>query len=91
MHGAELPPGKLRALGYIDSFAAVTCNPQRNYTLHYTMLGFHSGRRIDFIFHDRAFETTESWLSSGQPSDHDPVVSVLGYVRPIEKRLPTAQ
>jgi endonuclease/exonuclease/phosphatase family metal-dependent hydrolase len=83
---SQAAPDTLRALGYIDSFAAVTRDPQRNYTLRYSMLGFHSGRRIDFIFHDHTFETTESRISPGLPSDHNPVVSVLRYRRDTSRR-----
>jgi endonuclease/exonuclease/phosphatase (EEP) superfamily protein YafD len=70
---------RLREIGFVDSFAAVTPRPDRIPTLHYSMLGFRSGRRIDFIFHDGTFHTVSSQVLSGQPSDHDAVVSVLRF------------
>ena len=76
---SQAAPNRLRALGFTDSFAAVTQNPDRAHTLHFTLLGIHAGRRIDYIFHDRNFETMASRTSSGQPSDHDPVISVLSF------------
>lgn len=70
-------PKRLRKLGYTDSFAALTSKPDRTPTLHFTLLGRPAGRRIDFIFHDRAFQPVRSWTLPGAPSDHDVVVSVL--------------
>jgi endonuclease/exonuclease/phosphatase family metal-dependent hydrolase len=70
---------RLSSLGFTDSFAAVTRKPGRSHTLHFSVLGFRTGRRIDFIFHDRAFETIESRVLPGKPSDHDPVISALRY------------
>ena len=70
---------KLREIGFTDSFAAFTPRADRIPTLHFSMLGFHSGRRVDFIFHDRTFYTDRSQVLSGQPSDHDAVVSRLRW------------
>jgi endonuclease/exonuclease/phosphatase family metal-dependent hydrolase len=71
---------KLRRDGFTDSFAAVTAKPDRIPTLHFSVLGIRSGRRVDFIFHDRTFLTTRSRVLSGQPSDHDAVLSSLRWL-----------
>lgn len=81
---SDAATSKLHKLGFVDSFAAVTQKPDNTHTLHFSILGFQVGRRVDFIFHDRSFETTESHVVSGRPSDHDPVVSVLYYRRSSE-------
>jgi endonuclease/exonuclease/phosphatase family metal-dependent hydrolase len=70
---------KLRAMGFEDSFATVTPHADRNSTLHFSVLGFRTGRRVDFIFHDHAFHTLCSEVLPGRPSDHDAVVSRLGW------------
>ena len=69
---------RLRELGFIDSFAVVTPGADRVATLHFSILGFRSGRRVDFIFHSGAFQTMQSTTFRGQPSDHDALASVLG-------------
>lgn len=70
---------ELKMLGFTDSYAAVTDCPNRTPTLHFSLLGFKAGRRIDYIFHDKSFQTVESQVFSGLPSDHDTVVSVLRW------------
>lgn len=70
---------RLRELGFTDSFAAVTSGPDRVPTLHFSMLGFRLGRRVDFVFHDHAFRTVGSRVLPGPPSDHNPVVSALRW------------
>lgn len=70
---------ELRALGFVDSFAAVTSRPDTKATLHFTFLSSRMGRRVDFIFHDRSFATVKSRTVAGRPSDHDGVVSVLRW------------
>jgi endonuclease/exonuclease/phosphatase (EEP) superfamily protein YafD len=75
--GSDVAINELRKMGFVDSFAAVTSRPDRTPTLHFSMLGFRSGRRIDFIFHDGTFHTIKSRVLAGEPSDHDAVVSVL--------------
>jgi hypothetical protein len=65
--------------GFIDSFAVVTPGADRVPTLHFSILGFRSGRRVDFIFHSSAFRTIQSTVFRGQPSDHDALASVLSF------------
>ena len=72
---------RMQMLGYTDTFAEVTPHPDRISTLHFELLGFHAGRRIDFILRDRSFKTIESQVLPGAPSDHDSVVSVLCWNR----------
>lgn len=67
----------LKSAGYIDSFAEVTPHPDRAKTLRFSVLGFQMGKRIDFVFHDRCFDTIESKVVPGSPSDHDALVSLL--------------
>lgn len=71
---------RLRASGYTDSFAAVTPHPDQARTLHFNVLGVKAGKRIDFIFHDHRFQTVESSVWAGAPSDHDAVSSVLRWL-----------
>lgn len=70
---------RLGELGLIDSSAEVTRKENCKPTLHYSILGIRSGHRIDFIFHDRTFHTSESQVVPGQPSDHDAVWSSLSW------------
>lgn len=72
---------ELRHTDFVDSFRSVTPRADRTPTLRFSILGFRSGRRIDFIFHDRNFRTIQSSVVSGTPSDHDAVVSALGVSR----------
>jgi endonuclease/exonuclease/phosphatase family metal-dependent hydrolase len=68
---------EFRRMGYVDTFAAITNKPDRIPTLHLDILGLRSGRRIDFILHDQRFQTLDSHVVPGRPSDHDAVVSLL--------------
>ena len=67
--------------GFTDSFAAVTKEADHVSTLHFSILGMHFGRRIDFIFRDRSFHTMNSDVVPGEPSDHDALVSRLSVER----------
>ena len=73
------PVRQLRKLGYTDSFAKVNQHPDQTPTLHFKLFGFQTGRRIDYILHDESFQTIESHILPGAPSDHDGVVSLLGW------------
>ncbi|MDB6005068.1 MAG: hypothetical protein JWR15_2055 [Prosthecobacter sp.] len=77
---------KLQRVGFTDSFADVTKNADHISTLHFSFLGIHFGRRIDFIFHDRNFHTILSEVIHGKPSDHDALVSGLVWNRSITFR-----
>lgn len=68
---------QLGKLGFVDSFASVHPSPDQTATLHFKMGGIPFGRRVDFIFHDHHFQTQESTVLLGHPSDHDAVVSRL--------------
>ncbi len=70
---------KLRGMGFTDSLAAVTNNPDSLSTLHFSLLGLRLGRRIDYIFHDNNFQTAHSKVLPGKPSDHDVLVSGLAW------------
>ena len=70
---------QLLTSGFTDSFADVTRYPDRTPTLHFKLLGFRSGRRIDYILHDQSFKTVQSRTLPGSPSDHDAVISVLRW------------
>lgn len=72
----------IRELGYVDSFGAVTRNPDSLSTLHFSLLGLRLGRRIDYIFHDRHFRTAHSQVLPGRPSDHDVLTSRLEWEVP---------
>ncbi|MES2597734.1 MAG: endonuclease/exonuclease/phosphatase family protein [Verrucomicrobiota bacterium] len=68
---------QLKSLGYVDSFAVIQSLPDAIATLHFCILGIHCGHRIDFIFHDPSFQTHESIVFDGEPSDHDALASRL--------------
>lgn len=68
---------KLREMGFIDSYAAVTKDRDRVSTLHFSLLGIRCGRRIDYVFHDHNFQTFQSAVHPGRPSDHDALTSGL--------------
>jgi len=70
---------KLRSGGFTDSFGDVMKDADRISTLHFSLLGMHFGKRIDFIFHDRHFHTVRSRVIPGLPSDHDAVVTRLAW------------
>ncbi|MES2982143.1 MAG: endonuclease/exonuclease/phosphatase family protein [Verrucomicrobiota bacterium] len=74
-----VPIRRLQELGYTDSFAMVNKHPEQTPTLHFKLFGFRTGRRIDYIFHDASFQTLQSQVLHGAPSDHDSVVSVLEW------------
>lgn len=73
------PIRQLKELGYTDSYAKVNKHPDQTPTLHFKLFGIKSGRRIDYILHDASFLTIQSQVFPGLPSDHDPVMSVLGW------------
>ncbi len=68
---------RLQDLGYKDSFATVNKRPDQSPTIRFELFGFPTGRRIDYILHDSSFQTIQSTVFHGAPSDHDAVVSVL--------------
>ncbi len=73
------PIRQLQELGYTDSYAKVNKHPDQTPTLHFKLFGTKSGRRIDYILHDASFQTIQSQVFPGAPSDHDSVLSVLGW------------
>lgn len=73
------PIRQLQELGYTDSFAKVNKQPGQTPTLHFKLFGFKAGQRIDYILHDPSFQTLQSQVFPGSPSDHDAVVSVLRW------------
>lgn len=76
---------KLKELGFTDSMAAVTRNPDNLSTLHFSLLGLKLGRRIDYVFHDRHFQTVQSQVFPGKPSDHDGLVSGMSWRSGLDK------
>ncbi len=70
---------QLQKQGFTDSFSEVTPNPDHTHSLHFKLLDFPTGRRIDYILHDSSFKTIESRFFPGPPSDHDPLLSVLAW------------
>ncbi len=73
------PIRKFREMSYMDSFASVNKDPDEAHTLHFKLFGIKTGRRIDYILHDKSFQTIQSHVIAGTPSDHDAVVSVLRW------------
>ena len=63
--------------GFIDSFAAVTRQPDTQPTWQANWQGVDYGFRLDYIFHSRLLRTLDSKIVPGGPSDHRMVVSRL--------------
>jgi endonuclease/exonuclease/phosphatase (EEP) superfamily protein YafD len=72
-------PEGLSRWGLTDSYAATHADGGRVATHRAAILGISIGRRIDFIFHSREFQTVDSELVPGEPSDHDMVRSTLEW------------
>ncbi|MGV3658643.1 MAG: endonuclease/exonuclease/phosphatase family protein [Prosthecobacter sp.] len=79
---------KIKERGFTDSFAAVTRNPDNVSTLHFSPLGIKLGRRIDYVFHDRHFQTVQSRVFPGKPSDHDALVSGVAWSASVSPATP---
>ena len=72
-------PEELSRWGLVDSYAAIHSSGEKLATHRAAILGIPIGRRIDFIFHSREFQTVDSELVPGEPSDHDLVRSTLEW------------
>ena len=70
-------PTFLRANGYTDSFAAVTADADDHPSWEWPTRYGRLRARIDYIFHDAAFETRASRIIANESSDHFLVVSEL--------------
>jgi endonuclease/exonuclease/phosphatase family metal-dependent hydrolase len=75
-------PGFLRKAGFVDSFAAVTENPDRYSTWRWPTKWIDLTGRIDYIFHTPHFRTVESRIAERTTSDHSLVVSRLEWKQP---------
>jgi endonuclease/exonuclease/phosphatase family metal-dependent hydrolase len=75
-------PGLLRKAGFVDSFAAVTENPDRYSTWRWPTNWIDLTGRIDYIFHTPHFRTVESRIVERTTSDHSLVVSRLEWKQP---------
>jgi endonuclease/exonuclease/phosphatase (EEP) superfamily protein YafD len=63
--------------GYIDSFAAVNEEPDKQISWHWKYKGIEYRFRIDHIFHSPHWRTLSSRIEPQGPSDHYPIVSRL--------------
>lgn len=72
-------PRFLKGRGFVDSFAAVTPNPDAHVTWHWKYAGTDWRFRIDYVFHSAEIRTIESRLVDAPSSDHKLVVSRLGW------------
>ena len=69
----------VKGRGFVDSFAAVTQNPDANITWHWNYAGTDFRFRIDYVFHSTGMRTLESRIVDAPSSDHALVVSRLGW------------
>ena len=72
-------PRFLKERGFVDSFAAVTPNPDAHTTWHWKYAGTDWRFRIDYVFHSRGMRTLESRIVEAPSSDHKVVVSRLAW------------
>jgi endonuclease/exonuclease/phosphatase family metal-dependent hydrolase len=72
-------PRFLKGRGFVDSFAAVTPNPDAQTTWHWKYAGTDWRFRIDYVFHSSDMRTIESRLVDAPSSDHKLAVSRLGW------------
>ena len=70
-------PQRLGELGFVDSFAAVTEQPDQTSTWSWMIGRVPLRLRIDFVFHSRHFATVGSRVIAAKGSDHSLVVSEL--------------
>lgn len=75
-----LAPTFLIGKGFVDSFAAVTKNPDSHCTWHWLIGQAELSLRIDYIFHTRHARTLESRILKSDASDHHLVVSRLEWI-----------
>jgi endonuclease/exonuclease/phosphatase family metal-dependent hydrolase len=68
--------------GFTDSFAAVTENPDDHPTWMWRTRVGKLAYRLDYIYHDDFFETTNSRIICNNSSDHFLVVSTLNLPAP---------
>lgn len=68
--------------GFVDSFAAVTENPESHPTWNWPTKYGHVALRIDFIFHTRSIRTIASRVVRTQGSDHYLLLSELETINP---------
>ena len=70
-------PVLLTNSGFVDSFAALNENPDSHPTWHWPTKYGEVSLQIDFVFHSRAFRTTESRLIKTEGADHYLLLSKL--------------
>jgi endonuclease/exonuclease/phosphatase family metal-dependent hydrolase len=74
-------PTLLKEAGFVDSYAAVTKDPDKSFTWQWNYRDMNLQFRIDFIFHPKDLRTVKSdVLNEVAVSDHFPVVSVLEWI-----------
>ena len=78
-------PGFLKGEGLVDSFAAVTPNPEAQHTWQWNYRGTILRYRIDHIFHNAHCRTSASRIIETRASDHFLVVSTLAWGAPAEQ------
>ncbi len=79
-------PRYLKSKAFVDSFAAVTKDPNSHITWFWRWKGQDLGFRIDYIFHPKSLRTLESRVLKSKASDHYLLVSKLAWT---PKALPT--
>jgi len=72
-------PQYLTARGFIDSFAAVVPNADKQITWHWLYRGVHWKFRLDYIFHSAEIKTLRSRVIRSKASDHYLLVSTLTW------------
>ncbi|MHB1037688.1 MAG: endonuclease/exonuclease/phosphatase family protein [Pirellulales bacterium] len=79
-------PKRLVQLGFVDSFASVTAEPDTHPTWYWPTRPLPLSLRIDYVFHTRHFQTTKAEIIRRDGSDHYLVVAELRLGEP--KRAP---
>lgn len=70
-------PSFLRKKGLVDSFAQVHDHPDSQPTWHWRLRNREWSFRLDYVFHSKHLETTESAVIRSRASDHYLLTSVL--------------
>jgi endonuclease/exonuclease/phosphatase family metal-dependent hydrolase len=70
-------PGALLSKGFADSFAETTKNPESFVTWHWPTGTGEIAFRIDYLFHSKHFQATESNVIKSDASDHYLIFSRL--------------
>jgi endonuclease/exonuclease/phosphatase (EEP) superfamily protein YafD len=72
-------PQTLLKNGFVDSFAECNKNPESLPTWHWPMKNGELSLRVDYIFHSKDFQATETGVIKSDASDHSLIFSRLKW------------